>query len=77
MNLGMNIPLTVHAYKCKIRCESETHSLEKLVEVKVEVLGLAAVEVETAPVAAMHIVLLPLFRVGEHFVSCNGERGRR
>ena len=68
---------TVHAYNCKIRCESETHSLEKLVEVKVEVLGLAAVEVETAPVAAMHIVLLPLFRVGEHFVSCNGERGRR
>ena len=60
-------------HKSKISCESETHSLEKLVEVEVEVLCLAPVEVETAPVAAMHVVLLSLFRVGEHFVSCNGE----
>ena len=30
---------TVHAYNCKIRCESETHSLEKL--------GLEVPEVKT------------------------------
>ena len=39
-----------------------------------EVLCLAAVEVEAATVAAIHVVLLPLFRVGEHFVGYNGER---
>ena len=59
----------------KMKCDS--NSLEKLVKVEVEVLCLAAVEVKPAAVAAMHVVLLPLFRVGEHFVSCNGERGRR
>ena len=57
-----------------IKCFS--HSLEKLVKVEVEVLSLAAVEVEPAAVAAVHVVLLSLFRVGEHFVGCNGEMGR-
>ena len=41
-----------------------------------EVLGLAAVEVEPAAVAAVHVVLFSLFRVGEHFVGCNGETER-
>ena len=44
-----------------IKCDS--HSLEKLVKVEVEVLCLAAVEVEPAAVAAVHVVLLSLLRV--------------